>query len=42
VWVTGCTSWYLDADGDPELWPWTPARHRSMLAEPDPRDFVIH
>jgi cation diffusion facilitator CzcD-associated flavoprotein CzcO/acetyl esterase/lipase len=40
VWVTGCHSWYLDADGDPELWPWTPARHRSMLAAPEPRDFV--
>jgi cation diffusion facilitator CzcD-associated flavoprotein CzcO len=41
VWVTGCTSWYLDADGDPELWPWTPARHRNMLAAPEPRDFVV-
>jgi cation diffusion facilitator CzcD-associated flavoprotein CzcO/acetyl esterase/lipase len=41
VWVTGCNSWYLDADGDPELWPWTPARHRNMLAAPEPRDFVI-
>jgi cation diffusion facilitator CzcD-associated flavoprotein CzcO len=40
VWATGCKSWYLDADGDPELWPWTPARHRSMLAAPEPRDFV--
>jgi cation diffusion facilitator CzcD-associated flavoprotein CzcO len=40
VWVTGCHSWYLDADGDPELWPWTPARHRSMLAAPEPSDFV--
>jgi cation diffusion facilitator CzcD-associated flavoprotein CzcO len=24
VWHTGCTSWYLDADGnDPNQWPWT-------------------
>lgn len=31
VWTTGCTSWYLGADGLPELWPWTPARYRSRL-----------
>ncbi len=35
VWVTGCQSWYLDRNGDPELWPWTPGRHRRMLTEPD-------
>jgi cation diffusion facilitator CzcD-associated flavoprotein CzcO len=34
VWATGCTSWYLDADGRPELWPWSPARHRAMLRDP--------
>jgi len=34
VWATGCTSWYLDAAGRPELWPWSPARHRAMLREP--------
>ena len=31
VWATGCTSWYLGSDGLPELWPWTPDRHRRML-----------
>ncbi|MBC6445639.1 flavin-containing monooxygenase [Actinokineospora xionganensis] len=34
VWTTGCDSWYLGADGVPELWPWTPAVHRRMLASP--------
>ena len=34
VWTTGCKSWYLDADGVPSLWPWSPAAHREMLAEP--------
>ncbi len=34
VWTTGCKSWYLDADGLPALWPWTPQRHREMLAAP--------
>ena len=23
VWVGGCQSWYLDADGDPAMWPYT-------------------
>jgi cation diffusion facilitator CzcD-associated flavoprotein CzcO len=40
VWVTGCESWYLDADGDPELWPWTPARHRRMLADVRPAHYA--
>jgi cation diffusion facilitator CzcD-associated flavoprotein CzcO len=39
VWTTGCQSWYLDADGLPEVWPWEAKRHREMLAEPEPRDF---
>jgi cation diffusion facilitator CzcD-associated flavoprotein CzcO len=34
VWATGCTSWYLDDEGRPELWPWSPARHRAMLRDP--------
>jgi cation diffusion facilitator CzcD-associated flavoprotein CzcO len=41
IWTTGCNSWYLGADGVPELWPWTPARHRAMLREPDRADFVL-
>jgi cation diffusion facilitator CzcD-associated flavoprotein CzcO len=32
VWATGCTSWYLGADGLPELWPWTPNAYRRRLA----------
>jgi hypothetical protein len=42
VWVTGCRSWYLGADGVPELWPWTPGRHRSMLREPVRSDFITN
>lgn len=41
VWTTGCNSWYLGADGLPELWPWTPARHREMLASPVYKDFEV-
>jgi cation diffusion facilitator CzcD-associated flavoprotein CzcO len=34
VWTTGCNSWYLGKNGLPEVWPFTPARHRAMLAKP--------
>jgi cation diffusion facilitator CzcD-associated flavoprotein CzcO len=33
VWASGCTSWYLGPDGLPELWPWSPDRHRRMLEQ---------
>jgi len=35
VWTTGCTSWYLGQDGNPELWPWNPSRHRARLGQLD-------
>jgi cation diffusion facilitator CzcD-associated flavoprotein CzcO len=35
VWTTGCNSWYLNKDGVPEVWPFTPGEHRAMLANPD-------
>ena len=41
VWATGCTSWYLGPDGLPELWPWSPDRHRRMLADRDESEFDI-
>jgi cation diffusion facilitator CzcD-associated flavoprotein CzcO len=41
VWVTGCQSWYLGKDGLPELWPWTPDRHRAMLRDIDLNDFTF-
>jgi cation diffusion facilitator CzcD-associated flavoprotein CzcO len=29
VWHTGCTNWYVDADGnDPNQWPWVWSRYR--------------
>ncbi len=41
IWASGCDSWYLDADGIPALWPWSPAHHRRLLAEPQDADFAI-
>jgi hypothetical protein len=43
VWASGCTSWYLGADGLPELWPWTPHEYRRRLAAPpDINDYDIN
>ena len=39
VWVGGCQSWYLDADGDPILWPYTWERWESEMGEPAMQDF---
>lgn len=41
VWATGCDSWYLGKNGLPEVWPFTPARHRSMLAKPDIENYEL-
>ena len=40
VWVGGCNSWYLDADGDPALWPYTWEQWKREMAEPDFDDFL--
>jgi cation diffusion facilitator CzcD-associated flavoprotein CzcO len=34
IWASGCNSWYIGKDGAPHPWPWTPERHREMLARP--------
>ncbi|MBV9002932.1 MAG: NAD(P)/FAD-dependent oxidoreductase [Solirubrobacterales bacterium] len=39
VWVSGCRSWYIGADGLPEVWPWPPARHRELMREPMLEDY---
>jgi cation diffusion facilitator CzcD-associated flavoprotein CzcO len=39
VWVGGCQSWYLDADGDPALWPYSWDQWVKELEEPDLDDF---
>jgi cation diffusion facilitator CzcD-associated flavoprotein CzcO len=42
IWASGCSSWYLGQNGQPELFPWTPDRHRSMLRRIDRADYRIH
>ena len=41
VWTTGCDSWYLNKDGVPEVWPFTPGEHRAMLAKTDPAEYDL-
>jgi cation diffusion facilitator CzcD-associated flavoprotein CzcO len=41
IWVTGCQSWYLDANGVPATWPWTVQTFRDQMAEPDWADFEV-
>ena len=35
VWVTGCSSWYLDDRGIPGGWPWSFIRFREDMRTPD-------
>ena len=41
VWTTGCDSWYLGKNGLPEVWPFTPARHRAILAKPKIENYEL-
>jgi hypothetical protein len=41
VWSSGCTSWYLDDTGTPLSYPFSMARYRKELKEPDLSDFDI-
>jgi cation diffusion facilitator CzcD-associated flavoprotein CzcO len=42
VWHTGCTSWYVDADGnDPSQWPWTWSRYRRRTERLEPGAYVV-
>tara|TARA_R110001599_G_scaffold69414_6_gene195520 strand:- start:22486 stop:24012 length:1527 start_codon:yes stop_codon:yes gene_type:complete len=36
TWATGgCDSWYLDATGTPNIYPWLPQRYREDMLNPD-------
>ena len=40
AWTSGCQSWYLDADGDPVVWPYTWDRWVTEMKAPAMDDFV--
>ena len=39
IFGSGCTSWYLDADGVPMSWPWSYGAFAQQTAQPQPEDF---
>jgi hypothetical protein len=39
VWASGCSSWYLDADGDPLTWPDTWKAWLHEMQQPIMTDF---
>ncbi|MEM9724764.1 MAG: NAD(P)/FAD-dependent oxidoreductase [Pseudomonadota bacterium] len=40
TWATGgCDSWYLDASGTPNLYPWLPSRYRREMRKPEFGEF---
>lgn len=41
VWIGGCQSWYLDADGDPAMWPYSWKQWVREMHEPNYRDFAL-
>ena len=42
VWHTGCTSWYVDEDGnDPNQWPWLWGAYRRRAARLEPGAYAV-
>jgi cation diffusion facilitator CzcD-associated flavoprotein CzcO len=42
VWHTGCTSWYIDAQGnDPSQWPWLWSTYRKRTQQLEPGAYVL-
>jgi cation diffusion facilitator CzcD-associated flavoprotein CzcO len=42
VWHTGCTSWYVDENGnDPNQWPWLWSTYRRRTAQVDPAAYQL-
>ena len=42
VWHTGCTSWYVDENGnDPNQWPWLWSTYRRRTARLDPGAYEL-
>jgi cyclohexanone monooxygenase len=41
VWAQGCSSWYIDPNGNVASWPWTYARFQADMATPRLEDFEI-
>jgi hypothetical protein len=40
VWATGCASWYLDATGVPQVWPWDSEEFSRIMNQPRWEDYL--
>ena len=42
VWHSGCTNWYVDANGnDPSQWPWSWSEYRRRTETIDPQAYAL-
>ena len=41
VFASGCSSWYLDKDGVPQVWPWSYDFFRQVMTKPDLGDYDL-
>jgi len=41
IWATGCSSWYIDANGNIGSWPWTYEKFEDDMRAPALEDFEI-
>lgn len=41
VFASGCSSWYLDAEGVPQVWPWTYAYFTEVMGNPELADYGL-
>lgn len=41
VFASGCSSWYLNADGVPQVWPWSYDHFVDVMSEPNLADYEL-
>jgi cation diffusion facilitator CzcD-associated flavoprotein CzcO len=41
VFASGCTSWYLDAEGAPQVWPWSYDHFVKVMLQPKLEDYEL-
>lgn len=41
AWTSGCSSWYLDPQGVPRMYPFTPNQYRQDMRDPDLAEFEV-
>ncbi len=41
IWVSGCSSWYIDKNGNPAMWPWSFQKFCDDMEKPNLEDFEL-